>query len=540
MRAERAALGETRSDWRFAGLVIAIAVALKLAYALEVELWPEETYYWMYSRHLDWGYLDHPPMVAWLIRLGTSLFGESALGVRAGALACGALASLFVYLLTRDLYGLASARLALVLMQALPFFFAAGLMMTPDAPLTAAWAATLWALVRALVRKHAGAWWGAGIALGLGLLSKYTIALLGVAALLFVLFDREGRAWLKRPEPYGATLLALVVFSPVILWNLAHHWASFSFQTSRRLAEARRFSLHKLVGSVIVLLTPVGVAVLVPLFARLHSTERGDTARGARLLALAAAVPLGVFVVFSLFHEVKLDWTGAPWVAAVPLMAAGLSGSDARFERFGRALRPWALLTLLILVGGYALGYRYLTVGIDRLGYGTHPDLVPVGWRALGTQVEQLTRQMPAQPLVVGLDRYPLASELTFYWPVRNRPPITSGYLCGGLGVMYEQWYPAEAQRGRDLLLIAWRREELDTAAVRACAARLGPIGEGSLRRPGGAAIRSFYYRAAFDYRPIADRLGQAAPLVDRTAVAVAGPRRVVKCAHGFCDASRG
>lgn len=66
--------------------LIAYAFALRLTYLGSVELLPEETYYWNYSRHLDIGYLDHPPMVAWLIRLGTALFGQSQFGVRAGAL----------------------------------------------------------------------------------------------------------------------------------------------------------------------------------------------------------------------------------------------------------------------------------------------------------------------------------------------------------------------------------------------------------------------------------------------------------------------
>lgn len=494
-------MGQRTTGWGFAAVVIAIAVALKLAYALQVELWPEETYYWMYSRHLDFGYLDHPPMVAWLIRLGTLLCGDTALGVRAGALASGALASVFVYAVTRDLYGIASARLALLLMQVLPFFFAAGFLMTPDAPLTAAWAATLYALVRALIRQRTSAWWGAGVALGLGLLSKYTIALLGAAALVFVLLDREARGWLRRPQPYAASLIALVVFSPVILWNFAHHWASFSFQTSRRLAEARRVSLHKLVASILVLLTPVGAAALVPLFARLGRCERGDEERAGRLLALCAAVPLGVFVLYSLFHEVKLDWTGAPWVAAVPLMARGLAGEDERFVRLGRVLRPAALAMLLIVLGGYAVGYRYLTAGLDRLGYGAHPELVPVGWRSLASEVEKIVRPMPDRPLIVGLDRYPIASELTFYWPRQTTGlAVTSGYLCGGVGLMYEQWFPAEAQRGRDLVLIGWRRDELDSPSIRGCASRLEPIAEGWVYKADGTIIRPFFYRRAFDY----------------------------------------
>src|SRR5581483_12220799 len=98
---------------------VSCAVLLRLIYSSQVELLPEEAYYWNYARHLDIGYLDHPPMVAWLIRLGTAVFGDTEFGVRIGAVCCGAVASFFVYRLTRNLFDEASALVALVLMQVL-------------------------------------------------------------------------------------------------------------------------------------------------------------------------------------------------------------------------------------------------------------------------------------------------------------------------------------------------------------------------------------------------------------------------------------
>ena len=130
--------------------------------------------------------------------------------------------------------------------------------MTPDAPLTAAWAGALYFLYRALIKDQARAWWGAGVCLGLGLLSKYTIVLLGFSTLLFMIIDPRSRQWLKRPEPYAAVLLAAMIFSPVIAWNARNEFASFAFQTSRRLADRPQFALPKLIGSVLVLLTPTG------------------------------------------------------------------------------------------------------------------------------------------------------------------------------------------------------------------------------------------------------------------------------------------
>src|SRR4030095_9918393 len=139
-----------------------------------------------------------------------------------------------------------AARNAVLLVSVLPFFFMTGFMMTPDAPLTACWAGMLYYLARVLIGGHARAWLGVGVCLGLGMLSKYTIALLGPATLLFLLIDSPSRVWFRRWEPYCAVGLAALIFTPVLWWNAHHAWASFAFQSKGRIAEARRFSSHEL------------------------------------------------------------------------------------------------------------------------------------------------------------------------------------------------------------------------------------------------------------------------------------------------------
>lgn len=367
------------ANWRAGALGLALAAwLLRLIYAGQIELLPEEPYYWNYSQHLDFGYLDHPPMVGWLIRAGTALFGNTEFGVRFGAQCCGLIATLFTYRLTRNLFGEASAWVAVVLMQILPFFFLSGMLITPDSPLTAAWAATLYYLERALIAGRARAWWGAGICLGLGMLSKYTIGLLGASTMLFMLADARSRIWWRRVEPYGAVLLALAIFSPVIVWNAEHEWASFAFQTSRRLAEKHRFALHRLIGSAIVLLTPTGfLAVTALLRSRApESDDSGGRQRAWRFLQCSMGVPLAVFTAFSLFHEVKLDWTGAPWVTAVPVLAFGIvHAGEPWATRFWARVRSAWVPTLVILLLLYATGFYYLAVGIPGLGMAGIPNL---------------------------------------------------------------------------------------------------------------------------------------------------------------------
>jgi dolichol-phosphate mannosyltransferase len=506
-----AASEAAKRPWRLAIGLIAYAVVLRLVYAGSVEMMPEEAYYWSYSRHLDFGYLDHPPMVAWLIRLGTALFGQTEFGVRAGALCCGAVTSVFVYKLARNLFGEASALAALLLTQTLPYFFLSGFLMTPDAPLAAAWAASLYFLERALIGNQSRAWWLAGVSLGIGMISKYSIAILAPVMMAFMVWDPNSRHWLRRKEPYLAALLALALFSPVLVWNAQHEWASFAFQTSRRIAEAPQFALHKLIGSIIVLITPTGLlAVAGVLWTWPHRREGlAEDARRRRLFTLAILVPLSVFAAFSLRHEVKLDWTGPLWTAALPAMAFAMIAVDANISRLSAWIRAAWMPTMIAMLLIYGAGLHYLVFGLPGLGYGKHIEVVPVAWRNLSAHIIE-TANAYARPggapvLLVGMDRYAIASELAFYGGARTPSGLetANSHLFGGMGLMYERWMPPEAQEHRNLLLVAWTQGELQDKAIEAHVGRLGPIEDDVLVRD-GILIRHYYHRLAFDYHAAA------------------------------------
>ncbi len=496
----------TGADVHRRGLLVTLvgyAFFLRVLYCGQIELLPEEAYYWNYSRHLDIGYLDHPPMVAWLVRMGTLLFGDTEFGVRFGALCCGSVSSWFIYKLTRNVFGESSALLALGLAQVLPFFFLAGMLMTPDAPLTAAWAASTYFLERALIAGRPRAWIWAGLSLGFGLLSKYTIALLGAGTFLFMVLDPAARRWFRRWEPYAAVCIAAAVFAPVLVWNAEHEWASFAFQTSRRLAEAPRFSLHRLVAAALVLLTPTGLLAAGAALAGGPSLD-DSTLRPRRFMRIAVLVPLSVFVVFSLRHEVKLDWTGAPWAAALPLMAFGAEPHAAwRLSRWVRAAWPATLICMLLVYGGV---FYHLVLGIPGMGLTSHTELLPVGWRDFGRQIDGVADAVRARYgddlLVVGMDRYAIASERAFYSRDRSKAvaETSSWHLFGGMGLMYERWFPAGRQAGRTMLLLGWDPADLAAARLQSHVSGLEPLQEGTLVRD-GRVVRRYYYRVAQGYR---------------------------------------
>ncbi|NDC39446.1 MAG: phospholipid carrier-dependent glycosyltransferase, partial [Proteobacteria bacterium] len=185
---------------------------------------------------------------------------------------------------------------------------------TPDAPMVAAWAAAIYFLVciiqggSSVPWRH---WLGLGVSLGLGLLSKYSIALVGLAAFITFIVDRDLRRWFLRLEPYLAAALAITIFSPVIYWNATNDWASFAFQGTRRLSQVPEFALHEALAHLLLMVSPVGffVAIAVVL-GKAHGTVLTSHAREVRFLKFAFAVPVAVFLFSSLRHEPRFTWMG--------------------------------------------------------------------------------------------------------------------------------------------------------------------------------------------------------------------------------------
>jgi dolichol-phosphate mannosyltransferase len=453
---------------------------------------PEEAYYWNYAMHPAFGYLDHPPMVAWLIRLGTAIFGNTEFGVRIMALLGSLVSAFFIYQLTRLLYNRAAACHSILLLQLAPIFFFTGFIMTPDSPLIVFWSASLYFLARIFFLGDSRSWIWFGMSLGLGLLSKYTAALLMLALAVFLILDPPSRVWLRRFAPYLATAVAMLIFLPVIFWNWQHQWISFAFQTTGRLSEQPRFSLHMLIGSILVVLTPLGAGIATLLLAfRRRPETAGETASTERRRILFervfTLVPLSVFVMFSLVHRVKLNWTGPIWLALIPAMAACLL----TLPKESLFRRRWLPLTILMVAVFYLGLLQYLSTGIPGMGYLGVIKTVPVGWSEFGRELDRrkgaLEKATGGAVRIVGMDKYFIASEAAFYQ--KNQAvavrETTGAHLFGGNSLMYQLWSPAAEQRGATLLLVAFDRMDLDRPDIPKLSTSCGPVEELWLERGG-------------------------------------------------------
>lgn len=138
---------------QYSYLILGLSLLLHLISITGTVLIVEEAYYWNYAQHLDFSYLDHPPMVALLIKASTLIFGTTEFGVRAITLFCFFITATYSYKLTQ-LINKNSGPYSLVLLAILPFFFLHSQIITPDVPLITCWSASIYCLYRALVRNE--------------------------------------------------------------------------------------------------------------------------------------------------------------------------------------------------------------------------------------------------------------------------------------------------------------------------------------------------------------------------------------------------
>ena len=496
--------------WRIASVgVVVFILLLRVIYLGQAQLIPDEAYYWNYAQHMALSFVDHPPMVAWLIWLGTSIFGDNEFGVRIAAYICSLVTMGYLYALTLNIYDKSTSMRAMLLLAVLPIGFAHGMLMTPDAPLLAAWAATLYYMERALIAGRSSAWIGVGIAFGLGILSKYTLGLLGFAALLFMLLDPTARRWLFRPHPYLAATLALLLFAPVIIWNSENDWASFLFQSKRVVGVGmdNQFSIQYLPMHILVLLTPVGlIAAGLALFSR--SDNNGQLVNRHRLfIQIFAGVPLAVFIFVSIFNAPRFHWTTPLWLAILPTIAWMMGKTD-NLQNIAHRLQSLWKPTILVTVFCYAFVLHYVVLGIPGIPY---PPAVMKHyfWRETTMEIEQIAndvRQQTGQdPIVVGMSKWSVASSLLFYNQSKNSMDIRSRNMFGDNGAMFQFWSPSQPQlpSTRPIIMVGMERKRLEYDRLGNDLGPIfdqpGPILYRSIKR-NNKKLRGVYYRVAQGY----------------------------------------
>ncbi|MBV8739454.1 MAG: glycosyltransferase family 39 protein [Alphaproteobacteria bacterium] len=411
---------------------------LRLALAAALPLAPDEAYYWVWSRALAPGYVDHPPMIALWIRAGTWAVGDTALGIRLLGPLAAALGSFLLWdAAERLLPGRSAGVIAASLLNATLAVGVGAIIVTPDSPLLLFWTLCLWAMAR-IIAGGSGAWWLAvGLFAGLAIASKYTAALPVLSIGLWLVL--AGRVWLRRGEPYAAAALALLTLIPVLWWNASHDWISFVRQGSRAAdwspQRAPQYLLELFAGQTAIA-TPLVFLFFVAGTVRAARSAWRYRDPACSLLALLGIVPTLVFFQHAIGDRVQPNWPAVCYPAAA-VATAGLSG------RFWQRLRLPAIALGLMMTGAvYAQAiFAPLPLPAKRDPIALQLD----GWPGLAAAVEKAHHGTSAG--FVAADNYGVAAELA-----RELPPAVLVVAIGPRWASFD--LPAPKVDGMKAILV--------------------------------------------------------------------------------------
>lgn len=430
---------------------IAALFASRLLTISVVQLAPDEAYYWYWGLHPSLAYADHPPMVAWVMALFTALGGDTELFVRLGGFLLSAGALFFLWDTARTLFP-ALRELAgdvLLAFNATLLFPAGSIVQTPDTPMLFFWAAATWCGSRIVAGGPGGWWYGWGAALGLGLLSKYTMILLVPCTFGVLLFCPSLRHWLGRREPWLALVVALLFFSPVLYWNWQHDWLSFAYQLRQGFSPKQKAVALKLLeylGGQAGVVTPV-LFILVAGYSvkalRIH-LDRGNP---AYCYLLMLSWPVLAFFGFStaVGKVAEANWPAPAYIAGFILAGAvfrSLYASRPAHRRLAAAGLALGIAATLVIQAHLARPFLPIPPGKDQTRQ-FH------GWRELGGRVSRIIDERPAsQGYILVSDRGTTVAGAVFY----------SGARLTGLDLFQPERYvflgDLSALRGKDAVLV--------------------------------------------------------------------------------------
>jgi len=324
----------------YAFLIVITAYRILVISQPHLALFYDETYYYHWSLNPDFGYYSKPPMVAWAILLSTSLIGDTIFGLKimasifyAGSAVC--VFKLTAYL-TRHTHSLEHACMAGLIFLSVPIVSFNSEFITTDAPLFFFWSLTLYLFVLALDKNRLSLWIYTGIAVGLGMLSKYTMAPLPVALFLFLLCVKNQRSHLTQHGPWLAAIVAGLIFSVNIYWNMQNDW--IALKHTQDISKTYDVTLNPL-SLLFFLLTqvfvfgPIWTWYLLSTMKQKWMTKK-STATAATiqiettikpeiytLLLFATLIMLIVIGLQALLSRALANWAG-PWVIGASILLA--------------------------------------------------------------------------------------------------------------------------------------------------------------------------------------------------------------------------
>lgn len=369
-------------------------------------LYVDEAQYWFWAQNLAWGYYSKPPMIAAIIAATTSVCGDSEPCVRAGSLIFYPLSTFVLFFLTRRLFDEKVAFVAAVIFITLPAVGLSSLLISTDVALFFFWTLALFAFVRVLKTDAWSDWILLGVALSLGLLTKYTMGIFFLSAALYLILSGRWH-FLIKVRAWIAVVLAASIFAPNLWWNWQNHFPTF--QHTAEISQLEQAGLHwsSLTEFLLGQLGVFGLLFFPLLLLLLVNFKRLQQLPHSGLLLCFSLPFLMIISLQALLGTANANWAAPAYVAATSLLAAWLVT-----WQHTRLFMAGLMINLSLVLGLYH--YQNLA---DWLGIELNAknDIYKRlrGWDELGQQYLAIQAQYPnALPLA---DERGILSELAYY-----------------------------------------------------------------------------------------------------------------------------
>ncbi|HXN06170.1 MAG TPA: glycosyltransferase family 39 protein [Nitrospiria bacterium] len=443
--------------------MIVFSAILRLLVIGQVGLGDDEAHYWMWSKHLDWSYFDHPPMVAWIIAFFTGIGGDREFYVRIGAVLLFSATSFGAYYLGCLFRNEKTGFYSVLFLNVSPVFsFLGSVLMVPDSSLGTAWVFFLIFFYLAVQSPSLFRFWVlSGFAFGIAFLSKYNAVLLPFSAFLYLLSSDRNRGLLLRKEPYLALGIGLLFAVPVVLWNARHGWASFGFQLNHGLGSDTSFSMtlfFQILGAQMAYISPV--LFILSFIALILSGIRGIAHQDDSHLFLFffGAPTLVLFDLIGSFHKILPHWPALGFITAFISLAIWME----ELPKLSRWKVPAVLFGLFLTLIIPIQALTFIVPITRNFNSRIDPTNDLYGWPEAAREITRLQKEMSSEGASFIFAHKFLISDQVGFYTGQSR-----GIYCFNEDkTQFDYWDDPEKLIGQNAILISDNRYEIDPEQI--------------------------------------------------------------------------
>lgn len=426
---------------------------LRLIIAPQFGLGVDEAHYLLYGRYIDLSYFDHPPLVGWVQYIFISFLGENEFAARLGAIIIGTATLWMLYFFIFKITAKTSLALLGVLALSASFMFnALFVMLMPDTLLFVLIIPIIVATVALENDNSYKNWFMLGLLLGVAGLAKYTAILFIIPIVLYLLIKKRYKLFYT-PKMLVGIIPALLLITPVLVWNIQNDWMSFSYQSNHVVGSNTinwngfLQSLGAQFGAYSPFLSPLA-------FYGLYKALRSKNA-SLFLSGLFGLVLILFFTYASLYKTALPHWSALFYLLFIPIGVIFLWEKSSRWELYLKGAIGFGLLMSLLLYAELALKF------VPQPDYQSlHRDIY--GFDTIMKEANQLLTNTPKEALAV--THWSVASRALFY----NAPYNSEVYLIDKRYDQFDIWQKG-TPKGKDLLFINTHDFHTDVAQTMHC-----------------------------------------------------------------------